>query len=448
MSFKREQPKLSDHFDCARLIRFVLPSVVMMIFTSIYGVVDGFFVSNFVGKTAFAAVNIVLPISLGLASIGFMIGSGGCAIVSKTLGEGDKEKANRIFSMLIYAVIIGGIVLTIPGFIFMRPIIRLMGADESLVADSVLYGRILLFFQTAYMLQSVFQSLFAAAEKPKLGLFITVAAGLTNMVLDALFIAVFRWGLAGAAAATVLGQIVGGVIPIVYFARKNTSLLSLVPTRFDGRVMLKVCTNGSSELMTNISISLVSLLYNIQLLSKAGNDGVAAYGVIMYVNFIFVAIFLGYSIGSAPVIGYNYGCQNKTELKNVFKKSVIIIGVLGIVLTCIAEAIATPLSRIFVGYDPALFEMTKRGFYICSLAFLICGFNIFGSAFFTALSNGLVSALISFARTLVFQVAAIMILPVFFDLDGIWLSVFVAEIPSFAVVLAFVFANRKRYEYM
>ncbi|WNX85957.1 MATE family efflux transporter [Agathobaculum sp. NTUH-O15-33] len=439
--------QLSDHFTYKKLLRFVLPSVVMMIFTSIYGVIDGLFVSNFVGKTPFAALNLIMPFLMMMAALGFMIGTGGSAIVAITLGEGDKERANRYFSMLVYVTLAAGLVLTVLGVAALRPIAAAMGAEGEMLENCVLYGRIILFALAPFMLQNVFQSFFVTAEKPKLGLAMTVAAGLTNIVLDYVFIVPLGWGLAGAALATALSQVVGGVAPLLYFARKNDSLLRLTRASFEGRILIKACTNGSSELMTNISMSLVNILYNFQLMSVAGEDGVAAYGVIMYVNFIFAAMFLGYAIGSAPVISYHYGAANHAELKNLFRKSLTIVALAAFTLTIVAEALAAPLATVFVGYDAGLMELTRHGFRLYALSFLMNGFNIFGSAFFTALGDGLVSALISFLRTLLFQVAAVLLLPLVFGVDGIWLAIVAAELLALLVTVWFLARKRTKYHY-
>ena len=444
---KKNAIQLSDHFTYGRLIRFVIPSIIMMIFTSIYGVVDGFFVSNVVGKTPFAAVNLIMPFLMIFGGIGFMIGTGGSAIVARTLGMGDHERANRIFSMLIYVTIFIGIILTVIGVVFLRPIAIFLGAEGDVIDYCVRYGRIFMFALTAFMLQNVFQSFLVTAEKPKLGLYVTVAAGVTNMIGDYLLVAVFRLGVEGAALATALSQLVGGLIPLLYFTRPNSSLLRLTKAGIDWKVLLHTCTNGSSELMSNISMSIVNMLYNMQLLKYAGEDGVAAYGVIMYVNFIFVAIFIGYAIGSAPIIGFNYGAENHDELKNVFKKSVIFNLSSGVVLTAAAIAMAGLLAGIFVSYDPALHAMTVHGFRIYSLAFLLCGFSIFGSSMFTALSNGLVSALISFLRTLLFQVSMVLVMPTIWHLEGVWWSVVAAEVFSVLVTLFFIIKMRPKYKY-
>lgn len=439
--------KLSDHFTYRKLIRFTLPSVIMMVFTSIYGVVDGFFVSNFVGKTAFASVNFIFPFLMILGTLGFMFGTGGSALVSRTLGEHKPEKANRIFSMLVYISAILGVIIALAGIIFLRPIASLLGAEGQLLEDCVIYGRIILLALPAFILQMEFQSFFVTAEKPQLGLFVTVASGVTNMVLDVLLVGVFPLGLVGAALATALSQVVGGFIPLLYFASKNSGLLRLGKTSFDASALIKTCTNGLSEFMSNISMSLVSMLYNIQLLNLAGENGIAAYGTLMYVNFVFLAMFIGYSIGTAPIIGYHYGAQNHAELKGMLKKSSVIISVLSVSMLILALLLGEPFSKMFVGYDAELFELTKRGFLIFSFSFLFAGFAIFSSGFFTALNDGLTSAVISFLRTLVFQVAAVLILPAIWGIDGIWASVVAAEFMAVVVSLIFLKVKQKTYKY-
>ena len=440
--------QLSDHFTYGRLIRFVIPSVAMMIFTSVYGVIDGLFVSNFVGKTPFAAVNLIIPFCMILGAFGFMFGTGGTALVAKTLGEGKKERANQIFSMLIYVALLLGILLALFGIVFVEPIALKLGADAAMLGYCVKYARVVLLGLPFFMLQNMFQSFLIAAEKPKMGLMVTIAAGVTNMVLDALFIAIFRWGVVGAAAATALSQFVGGVVPFLFFVRKNNSKLRLTKTKMMGKELLRTCTNGSSELVTNISLSLVCMLYNVQLLKIAGQNGVAAYGVIMYVNFIFISIYLGYAFGTAPIIAFHYGAKNTAELQNVLKKSLKILLGAGVTLFGAAFLLSDMLAKIFVGYDAALYAMTARGFRLYAVSYLLAGFNIYGSSFFTALNNGIVSAVISFLRTVVFEVAAIMILPVFFRLDGIWCAITVAETASLLITAVFFFALRKRYHYV
>lgn len=439
--------QLSDHFTYKRLLQFTLPSIVMMIFTSIYGVVDGFFISNFVGKTPFAAVNFIMPFIMILGALGFMFGTGGSALVAVKLGEGNRDKAEKIFSLLIYVSLVSGICIGLMGMVFIRPVAALMGAEGRLQDNCVLYGRIIMAAIPAFMLQMEFQSFFITAEKPQLGLGVTVASGVTNMVLDALFVAVFRWGIAGAAAATALSSVVGGVIPLVYFLRPNTSLLRLTRTKMDGRALLKTCTNGSSELMSNISMSLVGMLYNVQLMRYKGEDGVAAYGVLMYVSMIFMAAFIGYSIGAAPVVGYHYGAGNHGELKNLLRRSLVLIGVFSVAMLVLGECLARPLSLVFVGYDQELLTLTIRGFAIYSFSFLFAGIAIYGSSFFTALNNGLISALISFLRTLVFQIAAVLIFPVVWGVDGIWFSIVAAELMAAAVTSLFLVGMRKKYNY-
>ena len=383
-----------------------------------------------------------------LGAFGFMLGTGGTALVAKTLGEGRQEEANRIFSMLIYFALGLGVLLTIFGIAVLKGIVIKMVADDAMLGHCMLYGRIVLLGIPFYMLQNMFQNFLIAAEKPQLGLIVTIAAGVTNMVLDALFIAVLGWGVAGAAAATALGQCVGGLVPFVYFARKNSSKLSLVKTRLMGGALFHACTNGSSELVSNVSMSLVGMLYNLQLMKFAGENGVAAYGVIMYVNFIFIAIFLGYAYGSAPIVAFNYGARRTEELQNVLKKSLKLILGTGISLFLIATVFAGVLSGLFVGYDAELYRLTVRGFHLYAISFLLCGFNIYGSSFFTALNNGVVSAAISFLRTVVFEVAAILILPVFFGVDGIWCAITVAELASILITIGAFSALRRRYQYL
>lgn len=441
------QIQLSSHFTYKKLFYFCLSPIIMMVFTSIYGVVDGFFVSNFVGKVPFAAVNLVMPFIMILGGVGFMIGTGGSALIAKTLGEGRQERADRYFTMLIKFTVILGILLSLIGILLIRPISYLLGATDAMIEDCILYGRIVLSFNTVYMLQNVFQTFLATAEKPKLGLWMTAAAGITNMILDALFIAVFKWGVGGAALATGIGQCIGGILPLIYFIRPNTSRLQLKQSRLEGRALLKACANGSSELMSNISASLISVIYNLQLLKFAGENGVAAYGTIMYIQFIFIAIFIGYTIGTGPVISYHYGAGNHLELKNLLKKSLFIVSIAGISMMLLALVLAGPLSKVFVGYDIELYQLTKHAFQMFAFSFVLTGVNIFSSSFFTALNNGGVSAAISFLRTLVFQIISVLVLPAFLGLDGIWYSITLAEILAFLVSFLFLVANRKKYHY-
>ncbi len=439
--------KLSDSFTYKKLLRFTLPSIIMMIFTSIYGVVDGYFVSNYVGKTPFAAVNFIIPVLIVFGAIGAMFGTGGSALVAVTLGEGKTERAKSLFSLFIYVSVICGVVFALIAFIFLHPIASLLGAEGEMLDGCVIYGRIILVALPALILQYEFQSFFVTAEKPQLGLAVTIVAGVTNMVLDALLVAILKWGIAGAALATAISQYVGGVIPLIYFIKRNTSLLQLTKTKFDGKALLKACTNGTSEFLSNISLSVVGMLYNIQLMKYAGENGVAAYGTLMYVNTIFIASFIGYSVGSAPVIGYHYGAGNYKELKNLLRKSLVIMGFFSVVMFIASEVLAKPLSLLFVSYDKTLLDMTLRGFVIFSFSFLFAGLPIFGSSFFTALNDGFVSAMISFLRTVVFQISAVMLLPIIWKLDGIWVSIVVAELASGVTAVLFWIGNRKKYHY-
>ncbi len=445
----KQRIQLSDHFSYGRLIRFTLPSIGMMIFTSIYGVVDGFFVSNFAGKTPFAALNLIYPFLMILSTVGFMFGTGGSAIVAKAFGEGKREKGNQYFSLFVYVSAALSVVFAGLGIAFVRPIARLLGAEGELLENAVLYARIILIALPFNVLQLLFQSFCVTAEKPKLGLLVTVFSGVTNMILDAVLVGLLpqEYKLAGAAAATALSQAVGGGIPLLYFGRKNSSILRLGKTHFDGKAIFKACTNGSSEFMSNISMSLVGMLYNIQLMKYAGEDGVAAYGVMMYVSMIFAAAFIGYSIGTAPVIGYHDGAKNHGELQGLLKKSLVMIGRFGVAMVASAELLAVPLARIFVSYDAALMELTVSGFRIFALSFLFMGYAIFGSGFFTALNDGVTSAIISFLRTLVFQAAAVILLPLLWRIDGVWFSIVAAEVMAVVFSAIFLVAKRRKYHY-
>lgn len=441
--------QLSDHFGYKKLMRFTLPSIAMMIFTSVYTVVDGFFVSNFAGKTPFAAVNLIMPVLLILGTVGFMFGTGGTAIVAKTCGEGDVKRANRYFSLFVYVAGGIGVLLAVLGIFFIRPIAVLLGASGELPENCVVYSRIILLALPFFVLQMMFQSFFVAAEKPGLGLVVTISSGMANIILDAVLVTLLprEWKLAGAATATAVSQTVGGVIPLVYFFRKNSSILRLGKTEFDGKAILKACINGSSEFMSNISMNIVGILYNMQLMKYAGENGIAAYGVMMYVSMIFSAAFVGYSIGTAPVIGYHYGAGNTGELKSLLHKSLMIIVGFSAGMVIAAELLAQPLSGVFVGYDEELLNLTVSGFRIFALSFGFMGFGIFASGFFTALNDGLTSAAISFLRTLVFETAAVMILPVFLGVNGIWCSVAVAEFTSVILGGIFLGIKKKKYHY-
>ncbi len=443
----KQEIKLSDHFGYRQLLRFTMPAILMMIVTSVYGVVDGFFVSNYVGKTPFAAVNFIMPFLMVVGALGFMFGTGGSALIAKTMGEGDREKAQDIFSLLVYATVISGVVIAVVSIVFLRPIAAFLGAEGQMLEDCVTYGRIILTALPFLMVQYAFSSFVITAEKPKLGLWVTVIAGVTNMVGDYLFMVAFRWDIVGAALATAIGQVVGGVIPLVYFARKNTSCLRIRKPKWDAGALFRTFTNGSSELMSNISMSVVGMLYNVQLIQYAGENGVAAYGTLMYVNFIFISVFIGYATGVAPVISFHYGAENTGEVKGLLRRSTVIILIVSAFMFATAEFLATPLAKIFVGYDTVLLEMTVHAFGIYAFSFLFAGFAIFGSAFFTALNDGLTSALISFLRTLLFQSAAVMLMPLVWDVEGIWYSAVAAEIMAVAVTLLFLLGKRKKFGY-
>ena len=439
---------LSHHFTYKKLLRYTLPSIVMMIFSSVYSIVDGLFVSNFAGKIPLAAINFIMPYLMILSAGGFMLGTGGNAYISKLLGEGKKEHARRIFSLIVCTTFIGGFILVIIGQIFLRPVGRLLGAQGEMLDNAVVYGRIVLCGGIPYMLQIEFQSLFNTAGKPKLGLAITVIAGVMNIVLDAVLIGGFQLGLIGAAAATTISMSFGGIVPVLCFFCDRKGDLYLVKPVWDGKALAQICWNGISEMVTNISMSLVSMLYNVRLLAVAGENGVAAYGVLMYVNMIFISAFIGYSLGTAPMIGFHFGAQNREELKSLLKKSAVILSAFAVAMVIISLALSAPLSRLFTAYDRALYEMTVHGFRIYAFSFAFAGIPIFGSSFFTALSNGKISAVISFLRTLVFQTGSVLILPLFLGLNGIWLSIVIGEALASAVAIAFILKNKERYGYL
>lgn len=437
----------SEHFTYGKLLRYAVSPVIMMIFTSIYSVVDGLFLSNYAGKEAFAAVNFIMPYLMLYTSTGFMFGTGGSALIAKTLGERQERRANEIFSSLVWVSMLTGVALALIGTLFLEPAAALLGARGELLEKSVLYGRIYLLGTPACLIQFEFQNLYATAGKTKLGLFATIASGVMNILLDAVFVGGFSWGLVGAAGATILSQWVGGIIPLVYFGRTNTSLLQLVTCRLDGKSMLKICANGSSEMVNNISVSVVSLLYNVQLLRYAGDNGIAAFGIMMYVNFLFTAVFWGYVVGISPVISYHYGAGNYGELHSLFRKSLVMIGGFSMLMFGASELLAEPISKVFVGYDADLLHMTIHGFFLFSFSFLFAGLSIFGSSFFTALNNGLISAVLAFSRVFLFQIPAILWLPLVWKLDGIWMSVVAAEFFTAALGAIFVLKYQKKYRY-
>ena len=444
----RQTIQLSDHFNYSRLLRFVLPCIGTMLFTSIYGIVDGLCVSNFVGKTAFAAVNLIMPVPMLVGTVGFMLGTGGSAIVGITLGEGDSKKADRYFSLFVYTAFLVGVVLSVIGFFAIRPAAVLLGAKGEMLDYAVQYGRVLMVSLPTFILQNLFQSFFVTAEKPKLGFWFTVGAGCTNMVLDVVLVGALQWGVIGAAVATFISQIVGGVLPVFYFLeKKNTSRIHLGKTEFHGGVLKAACINGSSELMTNLSMSLVNILYNYQLLRFAGENGVAAYGVIMYAAFLFVAVFVGYAVGSAPIVSYHYGARNHAELHNLYSKSLRLIGVVAVILTAVSMVLIPYVARIFVGYDQELLDLTSHAFRVYGLSFLIMGFNVYGSSFFTALGDGVTSALISFLRTLLFQLLFVLVLPMILDIEGVWLAVTAAELAALAVTVYMFVTKDQKFHY-
>ena len=436
------------HFTVPALLRFTLPTIGMMIFMSAYVMVDGFFVSNFAGETAFAAVNFTYPIISILGTLGFMFGTGGSAIVAKTRGEGDPDRANREFSLLVYAAAAAGLIFAVIGTIALKPLLMLMGAEGNLLTQCLRYGRLLAICIPTTILQYLFQELMITAGKPGLAFRVTVASGITNIVLDALLIVGLHMEVLGAAIGTVAGEVVGSVIPLIYFARPNDSALRLGPTRLDWRMLGRTCVNGSSEMVSNIAASLVGIAYNVQLLAYLGEAGVSAYGILEYVAFFTVAILIGFVSGAAPLMSFQYGAQNRVEMQSLFRKCVGIVVVCGLILFALVRVLVDPLAGVFVGYDPDLHALTIHAMLIYSWALLFSGFNMYGSSLFTSLSNGLISAVISFVRTLVFEIGAVLLLPRLFGPDGIWYSGVVAGVAAFILTVAFVLGYAKRYGYL
>ena len=440
--------ELSGHYGYGRLIKATLPMALMMIIVSVYSIVDGYFISNWAGSDAFAGMNLIWPPIAVVGAIGLMVGTGGSALVSKTFGEGHPEEARRIFTMMIRLTVIAGVILGTICFILMPWLAKVLGADEAMIPHAILYGRILIIVLPAYMLQMAFQPFFMVAERPHFGTALSILSGVTNIILDALFVAVFSWGLTGAALASCAGILLNAGIPIWFFSSKrNKTQLCFVPTRLDWKKILKSCSNGISEFVGSIALSVVSMCYNWQLMRYIGANGVSAYGIIMYLGFIFAAIFIGYNMGVSQIIAYNYGAGNKPELRSLLKKSLVIIGLVGVVITALAELSADVIADIFVGYDAELRDLTAYATRVYMLSFLICGFNMFCSAWFTSLNNGIISAIGAFVRTLVFEFACVFILPMLFGIEGIWVAVNVAELLSLFLTISLIIGFRKRYGY-
>ena len=436
---------LSGHYGYRRLLWASAPSVAMMLVSSVYGIVDGLFVSNFAGKSGFAAVNLMYPPMMILGALGLMVGSGGAALVGKIQGEGYPQKADRVFTMLLRFLASVGVAVGVLFAVFCPLIARWLGADEGMMDECVVYGRISMVGMPFFMLQQAMQSFYMAAERPQLGTWVSVACGIVNVALDALFVWILGWGVAGAAWATVLAQVVGGGFPMIYFGSKRLNRGSLHLRRNSKTIwpyVGKACTNGLSEYVSGISLSIVSMCYNLQLMHHIGEDGVAAYGVVMYLTFVIAAFFIGYNITLTPIIGYHYGARDVDEQRSLLRKSLVIIGVTGLLLTAVAELLSGPAARFFVGYDEGLLALTTKAIRIYMLCFLICGWSMFASALFTGLQNGVVSAVAAFMRSLVFEMAAVWLLPVFFGIDGIWWAVNVSEVLTllFCMVLVWRYA--------
>lgn len=440
--------ELSGHYSVRRLLVSAVPSIVMILVTSLYSIVDGVFVSNFAGTTPFAALNLMWPAMQVVTVLGLMVGTGGSALVSKTKGEGDDKKADAIFSTLVRFTLILGVIMGALFFILTPQIARWLGAEGELLRQSIIYARICISVAPVFMIQMAFNSFFMAAEKPQLGTALSIASGITNIIVDAVLIVWLKMGIAGAAIGTASGMAVGGLYPIFYFSSKrNSSSLHLVKNTAEFRHVLKACSNGLSEYVGNIALSVVSICYNVQLMKYLGENGVSVYGILMYLGFAFASLFIGYNIMATPVIGYNYGAGNRPELKSLLNKSMGIVLTTGILLAGIVTALARPLATIFVSYDPELLDLAVRAIRIYFISFTICGINMFTSAWFTGLNNGIVSAVAAFTRTLVFELGAVFVIPALFGIDAIWAAVNVAEVLALILSAALILAFRRRYGY-
>ena len=445
--------RLSDHFTFKKLLKAALAPMLMMVFTSLYTIVDGVCISNFCGKESFAGVNLIFPIIMIVGGLGFMLGTGGSALVGKLLGEKKDLEARQTFTMTIIFTILIGLTITIAGVLLIETLVYAMTSvatgdiSQKMIDEAILYGRLLMAGQVFFMLQNVFQSFFIVDEKPVLGFVFILIGGLTNIVLDILFIGVCKWGIIGAAAATICGYLSGSLGPIIYFLIRKNDYIHFERTKLKLKPLIKICFNGSSEFVNNISSSIVSIVFNMQLLHYFGEDGINAYGIIMYLAFVFTAIFLGYSSAVAPIESYNYGAQNNKELKNVLIKSLIITSILSVSMFIISFTLAEPFSFIFANGSDTLLKITTNGMRIYSIAFLFIGLSIYISTFFTALNNGLISALIAFLRTLVFQIVFVFVFPLFLGKYGIFFAILAAEIMSILLAITFLLIYKKKYRY-
>lgn len=438
---------ISERLNLPRLFLACVPMILMMISISIYSVVDGFFVSNFAGKIQFAAVNLIYPFIMVVGSLGFMMGTGGTALVAKKMGEGKTEEAKKLFfNCFVVTVALGVVFSSI--FVFLLPkIAEGLGADEAMLPYCVDYGRILILGITFFNLQNMFQPFFAASGRPGLGFAITIGAGVANIVFDAIFVAGAGWGCVGAAWGTVIGQVVGGFLPVIYYFAKNKSALRLVPAKMQWGAIFKMGANGLSEFVSQIAVSVLSMIMNVLLMKHYQENGVSAYGIICYVWLIFAATFIGLCMGISPRISYVYGEKNKPELRRLTQRALALFIFAGLFEFIMAEALTVPLSYAYAGYDEGLRQLTCHASFIYSIIYLALGINMFGSSFFTALNNGLVSALLSFARLMLFEAVSVYLCSLFWQGDGIWWGVVIGEALGFVMNFLVIFIHGKRYGY-
>lgn len=409
----------------AGLLKFAAPSIVMMVFMSLYTIVDGIFVSRFLGSNALSSLNIVYPVISVAIALSTMLGTGGSAIISKYLGEGKNERAREALTQFVVLTLLLSFVLLILSEMFLTPISRLLGASDVLLADCRLYLGASMLFAPACMLQAVFQSFLVTAGRPGLGLLLMTGAGICNMILDYVLIVPCQMGIAGAALATGIGQCIPAVCGLCFFLFTRQDLRFCRFT-FSAKEILDACYNGSSEMVSQLSNAVITFLFNIVMMSLAGEHGVAAITILLYGQFLFNAVYLGFSIGISPVIGFQYGAGDRTKLRKIYRISFLSVAISSVVIVAAAICFSPTIVAIFTK-DQRTFELASVGFRLFAVNFLFSGINITSSGFFTALSNGKVSALISFSRTLVFIVISLLILPRILGITGAWIAIPVAE---------------------
>lgn len=438
---------IAQEFNLISLLRFVAPTVVMLVFMSLYQMVDAVFVSKFVGENALSALNIVYPFPSIVIAVSIMLATGGSAIIARNMGEGKEKEAKENFSFIVLVGAVIGVAIATAGILFIEPLIYMLGATPSLYDYCYEYLFILVLSVPLSVFQMLFQSFFVTAGKPHLGLTLTVLGGVSNIVLDYVFIVLCGFGVSGAALATSIGYSIPGLFGLIYFAVSRKGTLYFVKPVFRWGVLFKCCINGSSEMVNNLAVAVTTFLFNVLMLKYEGEAGVAAITIVLYAQFLMTSAFMGFSSGIAPVVSFNYGSGNVRQLKKIFKISVWVIAVVSAAVFVIAETCSDVVIMVFTPAGSEVFGLTKYGFAIFSFSFLCTGMNIFASALFTAFSNGKISAILSFLRTFVFLTACLLFLPLFWGVDGIWLAVPVAEVMALFVSVYYLVRFKKVYQY-